>query len=137
MADEFIIAGGRQSGKSHRLIEWLLAGEQVSGYPGWSRVVVVPDIQQEQHLKKVISTRCGVDLPEWPDLDIGHRLYHLQDWQTAHGVNPETEVAFDNAEWMLPRVPGRVTKVSMTGGVEWLDPRRETVAPDSRDERTG
>jgi hypothetical protein len=105
--------GDRRSGKSTQLLWWVLDGKKASGYPGWTRVLVTPSMQMAE-----VTKRMAVELrPDttWGDLDLAHRIYSLHEWENAHGVRDETKVAFDNVEFMLPKVPGRVTALSMTG----------------------
>jgi hypothetical protein len=106
--------GDRRSGKTTELIWWMYHGQKMPGtYPGWSRVIVTPSVQMAQVTKRM-AAKLRSD-KEWGDLDLSHRIYSLHEWETAHGVHPDVKVALDNMEFMLPRLPGRLSMVSMTG----------------------
>lgn len=113
-----LIVGGRQSGKTMRLLEWVAAGEKIARYPGWSRVLVVDSIDEVSRLRSIIRADRENPLFE----DDPHRVYSFREWQSAVGVDPSVEVALDNAEFVLARVigPGRLSAASMTGEVEKL-----------------
>jgi hypothetical protein len=37
-----VVVGERQTGRTSALLRWLIGGHPVDGWPGWSRVLVVP-----------------------------------------------------------------------------------------------
>lgn len=109
-----LLATGRANGKTFKAIQWVLEGHEVSGYPGWSRVMIVPNLQQFEHIRK----------DWWEKIeDFDHRIYTAEDWRNAHNVQGSTEVCLDNAEWFLPGMPGNLTHLTMTAK-EW-EPRTE------------
>lgn len=119
LPDRFnIIVGGRQSGKTMRLLEWVAEGERIPRYPGWNRVLVVHSIDESLRLRSII--RADPENPMFED--DAHRVYSFEEWREAVGVSPEVQVALDNAEFALARLigPGMLTKVSLTGEVEKL-----------------
>lgn len=116
MTDLTVLATDRQEGKTTRLLEWLGGGQAISSYPGWSRVLVVHNFHEVERLRSEIRATEPASLEDDP-----HRIYSWEEWQTAQGVDPSVEVAVDNAEFHLPRLPGRVTLVSLTAK-RWESP---------------
>lgn len=112
-----ILGGGRQSGKTTRLLNWVAAGEKIDRYPGWSRVLVVHSIDEVLRLRSIIRMD-----PEHPLFeDDPHRVYSLEEWRSAHNVAHDVEVAIDNLDLHVAHLighHGRVAKVSMSGEVE-------------------
>jgi len=105
----FVIARPRQSGKTTDVIEWLRGGERTGGYPGWTRVMLVPTRQMVDLLRHQI----------WNTLeDFDHRVYSFEEWSHAHNVHADTEVMVDNIEWVIPRIPGRLIGFTVTGHTE-------------------
>jgi hypothetical protein len=109
-----VLVSDRGSGKTTRLLDWLAQGQEIPGYPGWSRVLLVHSIDEVLRLRDIIRAD-----PEHPLIeDDPHRIYHLEDWQHAHASYP-VEVALDNAEMHLTRLlgrgGGRLATVAMTG----------------------
>lgn len=101
-----VLVRGRGGGKSTVAMRWVADGKRVRGYPGWSRVLVVANRSMFDCLRR----------DWWSQLeDFDHRVYVFKEWRRAHGVNPDTEVRLDNAEWLLPLMPGRLTGVTMSG----------------------
>ena len=119
----------RAAGKTWQAMAWVSHGERVRGYPGWSRVLVVPTIEQVQYLK---------DIGYWRRLeDFDHRVYSLREWAEARGVNSDTEVCIDNLDLLLPsglpRLPGRIVAVTMTAHAWRQQTFREKAVADGVD----
>lgn len=113
MNDIEYIVGGRQSGKTSRLLEWVAEGEPREGYPFWSRVLVVHNRQEVLRLRSII--RADPERPLFEDDP--HRVYDLDDWRSAHIQQRDVEVALDNLDLMIAHLvgPGRLSRASMTG----------------------
>lgn len=109
-----VVIAPRRGGKTTQLLDWVLAGKEVDGYPGWSRVLVVHSIEMERHLRRMIVEYSG--LP-WVDIDFTHRVYAWVEWKKAQGVHPDTEVMIDNVEFLLPRMPGHLEGFSVSGQI--------------------
>lgn len=113
-----VVTGDRRSGKTRDLLRWVLDGKRCDGYPGWTRVLVVSSIDMAKHLKdpavRIEGEKRGV--AEYADLDYSHRVYAWQEWQEARNVNPDTEVAYDDAEFLLMarQAPGRIVRLSIS-----------------------
>jgi len=101
-----VIVRSRQGGKTTAAIEWLSAGECTTGYPGWTRVLVTPNRRQYDHLRRLLRGKLD---------DIDHRLYDARTWFDALNVDPTTQVMLDNIEMMLPRIPGTLAGMTVTG----------------------
>ena len=113
-----VLVGGRQAGKTRRLLEWVAYGERTNGYPGWSRVLIVHSVGEVMRLRSIIR---ATDPPMF--LDDAHRIYHLEDWQTALVTGEPPVVALDSAEIYLARlVRGRhqhcwLGAIAITGAI--------------------
>jgi hypothetical protein len=101
-----VLLRGRGGGKTTEAMRWVAGGTRVPGYPGWSRVLVAANRTMFDHLRR-----------EWWGLleDLDHRVYAYDDWVRARGVSHGTEVRLDDAERLLPRLPARLTGVTMSG----------------------
>lgn len=107
--EKTVDVGLRLSGKTTRLVEWVMAGERAEGYPGWSRILVVPTINEVLRLRKI---HRGLHPKQ---------IYSLREWLTAHNVNPETAIALDDADYMLLVLSGwrrgRIERVALSGRI--------------------
>jgi hypothetical protein len=109
-APEFeVLLRGRGGGKSTAAMRWVAEGKRVKGYPGWSRVLVVANRSMWEHLRGEWWARLE---------DFDHRVYTFESWRRSRGANGDTEVRLDNAEFLLPWLPGRLTGVTMSA-TEW------------------
>lgn len=102
-----VVVRDRQEGKTTDALRWLADGKRCPGYPGWTRVLVVTDVQAFLYVKRMSG----------PFDDLDHRIYFLADWQRAH-VTGHPEVWLDDAERHLHGLlqgRGRLVGVSMTG----------------------
>jgi hypothetical protein len=102
-----VIAAARKTGKTQQAVDWVLEGERVHGYPGWSRVLLVHNLEEVVRLRDQFS------------LD-PKQIFSLHEWQRASNVHPETEVAIDNVDMYLHNLIGRhgvPTLVTITGEV--------------------
>lgn len=121
----WLYLGPRQSGKTHRMLEWLAAAQPAPGYPGWDRVLVVPTLKRKHDLIRRFRDDHGFD-PDNPgnsDTDLHHRIYALGEWRGAMNVLPMTQVGFDDIDAILLEVlnhRGNLTLASLTGAA--LDP---------------
>lgn len=100
-----LVAKPRRQGKTQAAIDWVLAGQRVDGYPGWSRVLLVHNVQEALRLRGEYN------------LD-PKQVYTLHEWQRAHNVNPETEVGIENLDLYLHNLIGHhgvATFATITG----------------------
>lgn len=113
-----VVTGDRRSGKTRDLLRWVLDGKRCDGYPGWTRVLVVSSVGTAERLKdqavRIEGEKRGV--AEYADLDYAHRVYGWEEWREARNVDPYTEVAYDDAEFLLWQIkaPGRLVRLSIS-----------------------
>jgi len=111
-----LYVGGRASGKTQRLLDWVLQGVEADGYPGWSRVLIVPTMEQLEDMRERVRHRCVKGGIEWAEIDFSHRIYAWEEWRTANRavLNPETEIALDNVDFYFPSIFGRLKIMSLS-----------------------
>jgi hypothetical protein len=108
-----VLVGGRAAGRTTRLIEWVLDGEKAQGYPGWTRVMVVPTMRELDALRDIVHKRVGEHVP-WGEIDFSHRFYAWAEWRNVGMVNPQTQVGIDDLDRILsPLRAGRVRMVTI------------------------
>jgi hypothetical protein len=94
----------RQAGKTHRLVEWVLAGEKTDAYPGWSRILLVHSVEECNRLRR-----------HYPALDF-HQVFSVSEWQRTRFGTIDMEIGLDNADMVLAALLGRMPSVvTMTG----------------------
>jgi len=106
---EYII-GKRQSGKTTKMLEWLLEDS--------NRVLITFSYQEVDRLKRLLADIKSANLI---DEDLYARainnIYSWQDWVDAqHRTNRRTEVGIDNADYILRDMLGssrNITKMSL------------------------
>lgn len=102
--DTVIEFGGRRSGRTSRLIDWLLEGRD----KGEQRVILVHAENEAKRIHELIKER---------DKDSGK--IPIEDWQVATYNHSKTfgrvasQVAIDNLEFLLPKV-GPITLITAT-----------------------
>lgn len=89
-----VIARGRQAGKTHDLVQWVLLGKPTNSYPFWSRVLLVPTIQQANDVRRL-----------YQDLDY-RQVFSVREWQNARLGSDPVQVSIDNVEWLLQEIVG-------------------------------
>lgn len=101
-----VFVTGRRMGKTSALVAWLLKGQPIPEYPGWSRAIVCAN-----HATVVHTTRMVRDAMEAQNItgderwicDMRKAVWSVGDLSTAlrgAAVN-KVEFAFDNAELVL------------------------------------
>ena len=122
-----LVLGGRKSGKTTALLDWVRAGYRTPGEPGWSRVVLCGDLAGWQHL-----TACLRDDRDMWDMWDGPRcraVFTIEQWQRSRGLDPLVEVAIDNAEQVLAKAVGGHRLVAATMEAEGF--ALDTDAPET------
>jgi hypothetical protein len=104
-----LLARDRGEGKTTQAFAWVSNGKKVGGYPGWSRVLVLPNWQIFDHHRKEY----------WPLLeDYDHRVYAFEDWMNSMGANHDTDVCIDEINLLLGaqfrHMPGRLVAATIT-----------------------
>jgi hypothetical protein len=106
-----VLADAPGTGKTTRLIAWLLDAERASGYPGWTRVIIVHNYERYAQIR----SNFGPDIP-----DFAHRVFTWPDWSRAQAIRADTEVAVDDMLELLPYIPGQLVGFTLRGEV-WTD----------------
>jgi hypothetical protein len=101
---------GRQEGKTTRLMSWVKCGIQVEGYPGWSRVAIVPNRARHDYMRSIY----------WKLIDdFDHRVYTLLEVQQGHFPSRNTSYRLDDLDEFIPIfLPGIIIEgFTMTGSL--------------------
>ena len=96
-----VYTDGRQTGRTRTLAVWLIGGESVPGWPGWSRILVVHTEAEAQRI-----------LTDYPDVQAAlRRVFRpalgklvITRGELAHVrrvMDPTVELAVDNADWII------------------------------------
>jgi hypothetical protein len=110
------LLAGRREGKTTRLVEWLLQGEQIEPWPGWSRVLVVATADRIDPIRdnfraadqELREKGCAGGLGKVVLSAGSYALHRLR--------LSDVEVAVDSAEDLITQQLGfRPDVVSMTG----------------------
>lgn len=97
-----VISGPRQSGRSTALARWVLDGQRIAGYPGWSRIVIVVDIKHHEWFTKRLLPQVaetpygGAAAP-----DFYRMAFTWDDWHRGHFNRNGLEVAVDDLDRLL------------------------------------
>lgn len=107
-----LLLADRRSGRTTQAFNWVSHGVEVNGYPGWSRVLLIPTLQRFEHHRKEWWSRL---------YDYDHRVYTLEDWNGAFGVRTDVELCIDDLELAimmgisLNRLRGRLVCATFYG----------------------
>ena len=106
-----LLAVDRRAGKTTQAFAWVSHGVRTDTYPGWSRVLVLPNLAMMEHHR--------VDW--WPRLeDFDHRVYTAEDWEGVYRGHrlDDVEVCIDDLDHFLRRgigrLPGRIVAATIT-----------------------
>jgi hypothetical protein len=105
-----LLATDRRRGKTTQAFAWVSNGVRTGGYPGWSRVLVLPNFKNWQYHRSEYWGRLE---------DFDHRVYDFPTWAAARGCHPDTEVCVEElqyalGDYSLNRLPGWVVAATMT-----------------------
>lgn len=113
-----VILGDRQTGKTTKLVEWLIQGHAIHSYPGWSRILVCANHAQVRWATDAVKEMTA----DWPKVrstwDLRKAVWGLGDLNGAgiRGVSREVEIAVDNLDMVVAMYLSRMpVVVSMTG----------------------
>lgn len=79
-----VYVGGRGTGRTTRMISWLIDGEQTSEYPGWSRVMAVPTIETVKNVVRTAIIEIGDRIREESDPRRRRQLEYLAETVSMH-----------------------------------------------------
>ena len=101
-----VIVNGRQSGKTHTLVEWIKEGEETDSYPGWSRILLCHSLEEAQRIRQLY------------DLDY-RQVFAVSEWKTARMGRKPVDIAVDNVDLILTSYLGQhPAQIAMTGTTE-------------------
>lgn len=125
-----VLLTGRQAGKTSKLMDWLLEGEKVLGWPHWSRGIIVPAQDRADWMVREFPVHrnylhhMGVDI---------RNLLTGPEYRGRRDVFRDTEFAVDDAEAILSRYLGLRPSVLTMTGVPFADPNEipeQAVSPE-------
>ena len=109
MAHLQLLVADRRRGKTTQAFAWVSQGVPVPGYPGWSRVLLIPTLQRFWTHRRTFWSKLE---------DYDHRVYHMDEWAYAIGVRGDTEVCIDDLDYILRdgvgQIPGLIVAATIT-----------------------
>ena len=87
-----VLMTGRQEGKTTQLMAWVKGGVNVAGYPGWSRVAIVPNKERHDYVKHIYWNQIE---------DFDHRVYTLREIQQGHFPSRNTTYRLDDFDELI------------------------------------
>lgn len=124
-----LIARPRYRGKTSELIQWLVNGRRVDGWPGWSRLIVVADSNRQltmmgtwnHQVHPLVPGGLGKTVITAPELH--NRIPGMR-------INQGIEVGFDDVDAVLWATLGILPDVmTMTARPVATLPGRESIVP--------
>lgn len=126
---KFVI-GERGYGKTAYCIRWVLQGEPIDGYPGWSRGIICPDMNQVIHTTKYLKdslyallkkmreestnqelwTQYGFhfNVPDYTHNDMGKAVWTFNEGERMQGMNRQVKLCIDEygmlSDWQKYRM---------------------------------
>lgn len=87
--------GGRQVGKTTRLVHWLVEGRAITKGVGWTRVIFVSSAAERERIINMLLAEYGA-IVDWSALVRSPGPNSLQ------GINMQaTEIGIDEVQWFL------------------------------------
>ena len=114
------IVGDRQTGRTERLLKWMLQGYAIDEYPGWSRVVVCPTFRQvvwvQRRLRKHI-TDVPANTQRCPDAVWAKAVWVASTVSDRlRGSSHELEIGIDNFDALVSQLMGFAPSVIVMEG---------------------
>lgn len=108
-----VVAATRAGGRTTALATWLLDGHRVSGWPGWSRVLVLASARRCQQiideLPEIQTALRERGTPGFGKLAISQaELYQLATKGRGR-IDPEVTFALDDADHLIASACGGIT----------------------------
>jgi len=106
-----VMAQDRQQGKTSALVDWLLDGHVVDGWPGWSRVIVFVDAKRQMDVTRTHNHRVVGLVPG----GLGKVGVTVSEWaRFQHGLARGIEWALDDADAFIAERMGMPNVMTMT-----------------------
>lgn len=99
-----VFVGGRRTGKTHRMVEWVKQGRMIDQYPGWNRIILTSTLDEAQRLRH--------------DFDLDYRqVFSLLEWKNGHIPHRNAiALGIDNVDMLLFHIlGGPIDAMSLTG----------------------
>ena len=111
-----VVVRDRNLGKTTELVNWLLGGHLIGGWPGWSRVLVVANKGRVTHLYREFPEQHRA-LREAGCAGLGKVVVTAEEWpRLCRGIARDVEWALDDAEQIIACQFGSLPNImSMTG----------------------
>jgi len=108
MTNTQVLVSARGGGKTYRSIEWLIEGEKIDGWPGWSRVLVVPTAQRCRSLtKEHADGELGRKFYEKAGVSLSKVVLNVDEYRTFRGIDKrQFEIAVDGTESLIEQALG-------------------------------
>lgn len=116
------VVDGRATGRTTALLSWLLGGEPVRGYPGWSRMLVVLDASMARYTSG-LDADAAERFYRAAGFNINNVIITPADLRRMHGIDRSVEVAVDDVEVLLREALGGwiVAVATLTGAAASVD----------------
>lgn len=118
-----MIISSRRTGKTTKMIDWLLAGHTIESYPGWSRVIVctsTDEVIRLNHLVRDATKHLEGTFGAFPDHVLGNickAVWHTNDIKSGlrGSFRDQVEIGVDQADQLLEQLLGtRIAKATFT-----------------------
>lgn len=109
---QFLVTG-RQAGKTWAAVEWVRRGKKTGQYPGWSRVLLVPTIQDAERIRR---RERALNIPNEEQLDY-RQVFSYSEWKHARvPMRHEIQVMVDDLDRLLSQILGfQIDGATLTG----------------------
>lgn len=96
-----VVLGDRQTGKTARLLSWLLGGHRLDAWPSWSRVLIVTDLHDARQLARD-NTELSLALRGLGGPELAKVILAAGDYAvTRLTIRHDVEVAIDDVQHYL------------------------------------
>lgn len=101
--------GGRQIGKTYKLIEWVEEGYD-QGSNGWSRIILTTSEQEAERVRRILKGRNR-------DKNVDGWVASAENWNKSPARLHGTAIAVDNLDMILRHMLGDVEMFTMSEGL--------------------
>lgn len=113
-----VLVLGHAEGKTTQLVQWLIGGEVVDGWPGWSRVLVVANGDRVRSIHNGVTFhQQNLELREAGcEGGLGKVVITIAEWTRMIRQTRDVQWALDDAEELIRMQFGALpTAMTMTG----------------------